>query len=233
MLHSTHGMNRTRIKICGVTRPEDAIAAARAGADAIGMAFYEPAPRYVSPERARQILAALPPFVTPVGVFVDASADHVTKVATGLGLRHVQLNGDESPGEVARLRRFAVVKAVRVDRNTFRATLDRWRAAVRDLKLSHLRGLVLEPAHTGQPGGTGVPNDWETVLAEQRAGGFDGLPPLIAAGGLRPETVADVVRGLRPWAVDVSSGVEEVRGIKSAAKLDAFVAAVRDADAGG
>ena len=222
---------RTRIKICGVCRPEDAAAAAEAGADAIGLVFHPPAPRCLTMERAREILAATAAFVTPVGLFVDVSADEVRKTAAALGLRHVQLNGAESPETVSSLSGLAVIKAVRVDPGRFGQTLSLWRDAVRSLGLTNLKGLVLETAGTGAAGGTGVANDWATVLRHLAAGDFDGLPPVIAAGGLTPETVAAVVRDVRPWAVDVSSGVEEVRGKKSAEKIWAFVAAVRQADA--
>jgi phosphoribosylanthranilate isomerase len=223
-------LRRTRIKICGVCRPGDAAAAAEAGADAIGLVFHPPAPRCVTPQRAREILAALPPFVTPVGLFVDVSADEVRRTAQALGLRHVQLNGDEPPEVVARLTDFAVVKAIRVDAERFGATLSLWRDAVRGLRLGHLKGVVLETARTGRPGGTGVANDWPTVLRHRAAGDFDGLPAVIAAGGLTPETVGPVVRDVRPWAVDVSSGVEQVRGEKSPERIAAFIDAVRRAD---
>jgi phosphoribosylanthranilate isomerase len=222
--------HRTRIKICGVCRPEDAEAAAAAGADALGLVFHPTASRCVTVERAREILSAVPAFVTPVGVFVNVSASEVRDVAGRLGLRHVQLNGEEPPAVVAELAGLAVIKAIRVDRDQFGQTLDTWRRAVRSLALSNLKGLVLETAGTGRAGGTGVPNDWETVLRHRAAGDFVGLPPVIAAGGLTPETVGDVVRTVHPWAVDVSSGVEETRGQKSAAKLRAFVEAVRRAD---
>ena len=223
---------RTRIKICGIARPEDAAAAAEAGADAIGLIFHPPAPRYVSLERAREILATLPAFVTPVGLFVDVHADGIRDTARSLGLRHIQLNGNETPETVAALAPLVVIKAVRVERETFAQTLEHWRDAVRSLGLTNLKGLVLETAGTGRPGGTGVANDWDTVRRCRQAGDFDGLPPVIAAGGLTPETVAAVVRDVRPWAVDVSSGVEEVRGRKSVERLRAFVNAVRGADAG-
>ena len=217
---------RTRVKICGVCRVEDAVLAARSGADAIGIALHPAARRHVPHERARAILDAIPPFVTPVGIFVDADAEDVLHVARSLGLRHVQLNGHETPETVDRLRGLVVLKAVRVDPSTFGAELDRWRDAISRLKLNHLRGLVLETANTGQPGGSGVANDWATIARSKRDGNFDELPPVIVAGGLTPETVGDVVREIRPWAVDVSSGVEERLGEKSPRKVDDFIAAV-------
>ena len=222
---------RTRIKICGVRRPQDALAAGRAGADAIGLVFHQAAPRHVSLEQARDILAVLPAFVTPVALFVDAGAEQVRRVTGELHLRHVQLHGDETPDDVAALSHLAVIKAVRVDPTRFGGTLRQWRDSVATRGLPQLKGLVLETAATTAAGGTGVPNDWHTVREHQSRGAFAGLPPVIAAGGLAPETVARVVRDVRPWAVDVSSGVEESRGIKSEAKIAAFVAAVRAADA--
>src|SRR5205823_95163 len=125
------------------------------------------------------------------------------------------------------------IKAVRVDAARFGDALEAWRRAVAKKRLTNLKGLVLETAGTGQPGGTGLPNDWATVLEQQARGGFDRLPPIIAAGGLTPETVGRVVKDVRPWAVDVSSGVEESLGKKSPEKVAAFVAAVQRADAAG
>lgn len=223
-------MGRTRIKICGVCRPGDALSAAEAGADAIGLVFHPPARRNVTVEQARAILTALPPFVTPVGLFVDAATESIRQVTGTLGLRHVQLHGDEPPAQVAELAPLTVIKAVPVDRETFPQALARWRDAIHSLRLTNLRGLVLETAHTGKPGGTGIANDWEAVRVAIRAGQFEGLPTVIAAGGLRPETVGAVVRDLRPWAVDVSSGVEEALREKSREKVEAFVRAVREAE---
>jgi phosphoribosylanthranilate isomerase len=221
-------MYRTRIKICGVTRVEDAVAAARAGADAVGMVFYKPAPRCITDERAREILAALPPFVTPVGLFVDAPVQEVSQTARHLGLRHLQLHGHEDAATLRALNGFTILKAVRVARETFRAELDCWRREIAKGGLAHLRGLLLETA--GSQGGTGAANDWEFVKSCQAVRAFDGLPPIIAAGGLTPENVAAVVRDVRPWAVDVSSGVEVSKGVKSPEKIAAFVDAVNAAN---
>jgi phosphoribosylanthranilate isomerase len=223
---------RTRIKICGVTRPADAVAAARAGADAIGLVFYPKSRRVVSPATAHQIIRALPAFVMPVGLFVDQPFDDVRLISETLGLRCIQLHGHETPGAVALLAPFAVLKVIRADRATLANELAQWRAVLR-AGLSNLIGLVLEtPADASSvPGGTGVENDWATIADLQRAGAFDGLPPIIAAGGLRPDNVRGVIERLRPWAVDVSSGVEGATvGEKSAERIDAFVAEVRRAD---
>jgi len=223
-------MPRTRIKICGITCAEDALAAADAGADAVGMVFHPPAPRYVPPERAAKIIAALPPFVSVVGLFVDAPVAEVLARAQALRLRHVQLHGHEEPAYVAQLSGLAILKAVRVDPVEFRGLLDAWRQATAHHRLDHLRGLVLETGGIKEPGGSGVENDWNAIAQARDAGALTGLPPLIAAGGLLAGNVGRVVRELRPWAVDVSSGVESTPGRKSIEKMRDFIRAVRDAD---
>ena len=230
VLNSPDVTHRTRIKICGVCRPEDALLAAEAGADAIGIVFHESSARYVVPDRAREILAALPPFVTPVGLFVDAGVDTVVDTARRLGLRHVQFNGHETLEQIRAVAPLTVIKAIRVERGRFTGLLAELRDAIERLHVTNLAGFVLETAGTDKPGGTGVANDWEAVIEARRAGAFKGLPPIIAAGGLKPETVGGVVRTVRPFAVDVSSGVEESLKVKSEAKIRAFVAAVREAD---
>lgn len=221
-------MNRTRIKICGITRAEDALTAARAGADAIGLVFYPGAKRCISIDRAKDILRELPPFVTPVGLFVDQPIDEVRTTANALGLRHLQFNGHEEAQLIAELKEFVIIKAVRVARDSFAQDLARWRDAIARHPLSHVRGFVLETA-SAHPGGSGMENDWEAVHQAIQQGAFAGLPPIIAAGGLTPQNVAEVVRRINPWAVDVSSGVEESFGIKSAQRIGAFVNAVRGA----
>lgn len=221
-------MNRTRIKICGITRPADALAAANAGADAIGIVLHRDSPRGIHLHDAAEIIRALPCFVTPVALFVDAPVDEVLSRAASLGIRHVQLHGHESPEMVAQLKNLVILKAMRADRQTLAGELLMWNQAMTAGNLRNLRGLVLETA-AAAPGGTGVANDWELIEELQRQRHFDGLPPIIAAGGLTPSNVGAVVRQLRPWAVDVSSGVEESRGMKSPAKIDAFIRAVREA----
>jgi phosphoribosylanthranilate isomerase len=216
---------RTRIKICGITSAADARLAVDAGADAIGMIFYAPAPRNISLETAKAILDVLPAFVTPVGVFGDADNATVSKTVDALHLRHVQLNGGQTPAQVAELRGLRVIKAIRVDA-TFRDELAKWRAA----ELKNLIGIVLETGGTKEAGGTGIANDWAAIHCCQDEGGFIGLPPIIAAGGLMPGTVANIVREIRPFAVDVSSGVESERGKKSAEKIADFIRAVRGED---
>lgn len=221
-------MPRTRVKICGVMRPQDAIAAARAGADAIGMVFYPQAKRSIAPAVAREILHALPAFVTPVALFVDQDVEEMKGLAASLGIRHIQLHGHESPATVAALREFTVLKALRAARDTLRAELTFWREATESLDLANLQSFVLETPG-GATGGTGIENDWAAIAALQTAGTFEGLPPLIAAGGLTPENVASVVQRLRPYAVDVSSGVESDVGQKSRDRLSAFIDAATSA----
>jgi phosphoribosylanthranilate isomerase len=219
---------RTRIKICGVSRLDDALAAAAAGADAIGLVCHRAAGRYVPPDVASRIVAGLPAFVTPVALFVDAGRDEVLAVCAEIGVRQVQYHGHETP-EVVRAVGLPALKAIRADPQTLERDLDIWRAAVADGGLPLLKGLVLESPGPGV-GGTGKENDWAYLADVARRGGFAGLPPIIAAGGLTPVNVGIVVRSLRPWAVDVSSGVERVRGEKAAEMIENFVRAVRDAD---
>ncbi len=214
-------MPRTRIKFCGITRPHDAIAAANAGADAIGLNFCATSPRRITIDQATQILAALPPFITPIALFADSYAAEVTRITQILHLTHIQLHGNEPPEFLAQLPNVKILKAIRVEKNKFVETLNRWKA-------TRVSALLLETP--GTTGGSGIENDWETVIATRDTGIFDGLPPIIAAGGLRPDTVAAVIRRLRPFAVDVSSGIESAPGIKSIEKMTAFAAAVRSAD---
>ena len=223
-------MSRVRVKICGVMRPEDAAAACRHGADAIGMIFHIAAARNISIDRARQILSAAEPFVTPVGVFVDAGPQEIRDTAATLGLRTIQLNGDQTAQTIADLRGLRVLRAVRVTRGGLVERLQSLQRDIASHELTHLIGIVLEPGGTKLPGGTGVANDWDEVIAAQAAGAFEGLPPLIAAGGLRPETVAVVVRRVHPYAVDVSSGVESSPGVNSEAAIEQFIQAAHSAN---
>jgi len=216
-------MMRTRIKICGITRPEDAASAASAGADAIGVICHPAARRYVLPEVAREIIAAAGPLVTPVGVFVDQSAEDIRRLADVLRLGVVQLNGRQRPTHAAELSRHGlwVLRAVPV-RKGWTAQIIAWRQAA--------AAVVLESAVKGSAGGSGVPNDWQVVMRALNRGRVPADVRLVAAGGLTPDNVADVVRAIRPWAVDVSSGVESEYGRKSPEKIRAFIMAVRQAE---
>jgi phosphoribosylanthranilate isomerase len=226
-------VHRTRIKICGICRPQDAVVAARYGADAVGIVLDPNAGRYVSLDLARQIFAAVPPFVTPVGLFVNASAAEIKRVVAEIPFSAVQLHGDESPSVVADLKPIRIIKAVHLKPGD-PAPLKKWRDAIRDLKLTNLVGLLIESARAGAaPGGTGVASNFTSIRQLQDADQFAELPPVIIAGGLTAHNVADVVQRLHPFAVDVSSGVESVKHQKSAEEIQAFVRAVRQADGGG
>jgi phosphoribosylanthranilate isomerase len=208
-------------------RPEDAAMAAACGADAVGVILHPASPRNVPLEMAERILSALPPFVTPLGVFVNSTVEQILDISERLGLECVQLHGDETREVVAALGGLSVIKAIRVVPATFSQSLNVFRG------LANLKGIVLETGGTREPGGTGVANDWELIRKFQEAGAFDGLPAMVAAGGLNPGNVEGVIRLLRPWAVDVSSGVEAKRGEKSERLVREFIEAVERADGGG
>lgn len=204
----------TRVKICGITRVEDGLAAARHGADAVGLVFYPASPRHVSAAQAAAIARALPPFVTTVGLFVNPTVAEVEAVLGELRLDLLQFHGDEAPEFC---RRFGVpwLKAVRV-----KAGLDLVQYAIR---YREAKGLLLDAYVEGLAGGTGRSFDWNLIPAELP-------PPVVLSGGLSPANVAAAIRQVRPWAVDVSSGVEAAKGIKDAAKIAAFMEGVRSAD---
>lgn len=201
----------TRIKICGITRSEDALVCAHAGADAIGLVFYPPSPRHVVAAQAAAIARALPPFITTVGLFVNPAVERVEAVLNEVHLDVLQFHGDETPEFCAG---FGVpyLKAIRV-----KAGVDLVQCAIR---YREAQGLLLDAYVEGTPGGTGQSFDWELIPA--------GLPlPVILSGGLSPANIVDAIRRVRPWAVDVSSGVEASKGIKDAAKIAAFIEGVR------
>jgi phosphoribosylanthranilate isomerase len=204
----------TAVKICGITRIEDGLAAARGGAHAIGLVFYRPSPRYVAPALARDIIGALPPFVTPVALFVDASAAEVREVIAIAPVALLQFHGVESP-QFCRQFGLPYVKAVRVRRG---ADLLQYARDYHDAK-----ALLLDAFVEGTHGGTGQSFDWSLIPRT--------LPlPVVLSGGLDPQNVAGAIQQVRPWAVDVSSGVESAPGIKDAAKIAAFMSGVRNAD---
>lgn len=208
-------MDRTRIKICGITSPDDGRLAVEAGADAIGLVFHPPSPRAVSVDQAAAICAELPAFVTAVGLFVDPDAEQVAHALNGCPLDILQFHGHESPGFCAGFGR-RYLKAVRMGTGTdLEEMAGRYGG----------RRLLLDAYVPGQAGGTGETFRWSLIPA--------GLAPgVVLAGGLTPGNVAEAVRTVRPFAVDVSSGVEDRPGVKSAERLAAFVQGVRDADGG-
>lgn len=207
-------MTPTRIKICGITREEDAEAAAIAGADAVGLVFYAPSPRHVDAGRAAAIVAVLPPFVSVVGLFVDATEADVAAVLDAVPVDTLQFHGSESPAYCAAFHR-PWIKAVRMKPGLdVEAAIGRYGGA---------RALLVDSWREGVPGGTGETFDWERLPARAPV-------PLVLAGGLDADNVGRAVRRVRPAAVDVSGGVESAPGIKDAAEIARFVAAVRAAD---
>jgi phosphoribosylanthranilate isomerase len=214
-------MSLFRIKICGITRPEDAAAIAEAGADAIGLNFFAASPRFVEDDRAAEIIAALPAQVAKVGVFVNADAGAIQHKVARLGLDWVQLHGDEPPEFIMELSGLAVIRAVRLQ-DRVSVVLPRAKG-----KLTRLPKAVLIDAYSEAAyGGTGQTVAWEAVPEARRR--LAGLP-VILAGGLTPENVAEAIRVGRPDAVDTASGVESAPGVKDLEKVRAFVAAANKA----
>jgi phosphoribosylanthranilate isomerase len=206
-------MKRTRIKICGITRTQDALAAAAAGADAIGLVFYPHSPRYLSGERAVEIRDALPPFVQTVALFVNPDAAQVAQVIGRVRPAMLQFHGDETPEFCAQFG-MPFVKACRV-----KPGVD----ALEYLRPFSRAAAWLFDSYVPEYGGVGERFDWSLLPASREK-------PFILSGGLERGNVAEAVRGVRPWGVDVSSGVESAKGIKDAAKIAAFIAEVRNAD---
>lgn len=205
--------DRTRIKICGLTREVDVDAAVAAGADAIGFVFYPPSPRYVTPQRAAELARRLPPFVSAVGLFVNAEPADVREILDRVPLHILQFHGDEPEVDCARYRR-PYLKAARVTPD-----LD----LVQYAACYPTASALLLDAFVEGYGGGGKTFDWTLIPAQ--------LPlPVVLSGGLDAANVGEAVRRVGPAAVDVSSGVEAAKGIKDAAKIAAFIAAVRAAE---
>jgi len=213
-----------RVKICGITTADDARVAARAGADAVGLNFYAKSPRCVEPDEARRIIRALPSDVVKVGLFVNASVEEVSQTFDALGLDLVQLHGNEPPELLARLGERPVMRAFRVGGEGVEPVAD-YLEACRGLGCLP-RLVLLDSRAKGAYGGTGKVGDW-AALARYPIHPWH--PPLVLAGGLRPENVAEAVRAVRPAGVDTASGVESSPGRKAAALVERFVAAALDA----
>ena len=207
----------TRVKICGITNLEDALFAAEAGADALGFNFYAKSPRYIVPDRAREIILRLPPFVAKVGIFVNEELDRVREIMAHCHLDYAQLHGDEPPEYLEALYPSAI-KALRV------------RSAVDVERLGHYRAVayLLDAYHPTKSGGTGETWDWELATAAKQYGVPTQLA-LILAGGLTPDNVADAIERVHPYAVDVSSGIEAAPGIKDHQKVQCFIIAAKGA----
>jgi phosphoribosylanthranilate isomerase len=204
---------RTRVKICGVKRPEDARLACDLGADAVGFVFWPASPRFVDPERARAIVAELPPFVSAVGVFVDQTPEYVNGVAGLVKLSAVQLHGHEQPEAYARSR-YRIIKALPVT-----SDFDPVRACE---GLPQIATMLLDAHDPIRRGGTGRPVNWRAAAAAAR------LRPVILSGGLNASNVVDAIDRVRPYAIDLSSGVESSPGVKDPDKLRQLFAILDD-----
>lgn len=217
-------MPRTRIKICGLTREEDVRHAVHAGADAIGFVLYPPSPRAVSPQRAGELARMLPPFVTPVLLFVNATAEEVRAGVAAVPNALLQFHGDETPAECL-LHGRPYIRAARVPTGDGAAGFDLLKYAEQHAAAQ----AILLDAHVQGYGGGGVSFDWTAFNWSHPQ--LNASARLVLSGGLTPANVTAGVRLVRPWAVDVSSGVESAKGIKSPELIDRFIEAVRLADA--
>ena len=201
---------RTRVKICGITRPEDGLKAANSGVDAIGLVFYTKSPRAVTIEQAQVIVAALPAFITVVALFVDAPKDEVMQVLSQVNIDTIQFHGNESVQDCEQYGR-RYIKAIRMtDDIVLSDIMEQYASAT---------AILVDSYHKDMPGGTGESFDWQRI-SKELAG------DVILAGGLESDNIASAIKTVRPYAVDVSSGVESEKGIKDGSKIDAFMRGV-------
>lgn len=205
---------RTRVKICGFTRVEDAVSAARLGVDAIGLVFYPPSPRHVGIDQAIEIVRALPAFVSVVALFVDERESRIREVLERVPIDCLQFHGDE-PAEVCRIYRKPYMKALSMKQGIDISGLA--------MQYHDAAGLLLDAYHPGAKGGTGSRFDWELIPDHCAL-------PIILAGGLDADNARQAVQTVRPYALDVSSGVEAEKGIKDALKMAAFIREVNEGD---
>ena len=201
-----------RVKICGITNLEDALAAAEFGADAVGFVLYPNSPRYIKPAQAKLIIDQLPPYVTPVGVFADQPAEEIWRMMEECGFDLVQLQGDESPEFCWRLGS-RVVKAIRVKDH----------GSLKQMAEYSVRAFVLDTYRENQLGGTGERFDWDLAVQARSFG------RIVLAGGLTPENVRDAIRKVQPYGVDVSTGVEKYLGKKDHSKIENFIKQAKSA----
>jgi phosphoribosylanthranilate isomerase len=203
-----------RVKICGITNVGDARLAVRFGADALGFNFVRSSRRLISRELARAIIASLPPFITPVGVFADEPVSSILDMCSFCGIHTVQLHGDEEQGDISQLSRLKCVKAIRIAEESDTRLLPRYTCDA----------YLLDAYVPGELGGTGETFNWEWAREANTHG------PIILAGGLNPDNVEDAIRTARPYAVDVASGVESAPGRKDRSLLQAFIARAKGAE---
>jgi phosphoribosylanthranilate isomerase len=211
-MNAANYYSRIRVKICGCTRRSDAVNAALLGVDAIGLVFYAASPRCVSPDTAADIVRALPPFVTVVALFVDEQPETIRDILRQVPVDLLQFHGDESP-ELCSSFRVPYVKAVRMNSEVDIGEIEQ--------RYSGARGLLLDAYHPDQKGGTGLQFDWGLIPRKS-------LMPVVLAGGLNPDNIQDALGRVRPFAVDVSSGVESGKGFKDMNKMAAFLREVQE-----
>lgn len=227
MSNSAHPALLTRVKICGLTRAIDVQAAVQAGADAVGFVFYSPSPRAVSAEQVVQLLEFVPPFVQPVGLFVDVNETELLDILKTVRIDLLQFHGNETPEECARLAALTGkrwMKAVQMKPDVdINPIIDSYRAV-------GASGILLDAWHPDLFGGTGHAFDWRRFPQFEQFPNNESLCPLILAGGLTPDNVAEAIRQTRPFAVDVSGGVESAKGIKDSTLIQRFIAAVQLVD---
>jgi len=209
---ATFLVDMTLIKICGITNLEDAVAAVAAGADALGFNFYKPSPRYITPQRAREIIDQLPESVLKVGVFVNEESEIVQKIANESSVTAVQLHGHESPDYCHELANQYVIKALAVSHDFDAQVIERYR----------VDAIMLDTKHNTLHGGTGRVFDWSIAQQVRKL-----VPRLYLAGGLSPENVAEAIETVRPYAVDVCSSLETSPGTKNHNRMRAFITAAR------
>ncbi len=201
-----------KIKICGITNLDDALYAAERGADALGFNFYKKSPRFIEPEKAAEIISQLPPFIQPVGVFVNEREEKIREVQALTCIQTVQLHGDESP-EFCEHFGSRVIKAFQI----------KDKESIKHMAHYHVGAFLLDSYQNSLRGGTGETFDWHLAVVAKTFG------RVILAGGLTPENVAEAVKLVQPYGVDVAGGVEREKGIKDQAKLKTFISAVRRA----
>ena len=220
-------MASVQVKICGLTRPDQAAEIAQLGVDAIGVVLARSS-RQVSPEQAREISQSVPKGIEVVGVFVDSDAGTINRISQQVGLSMVQLHGNE-PAEIVGMIDLPCIKAFRIRDENWFEQVRRWLSSVR--QADKVKAILLDTYKPGIAGGTGEQFNWQWVVQARQGGFLKESPPIILSGGLNPDNVAQAIRIVKPYAVDASSGVEDTPGIKNIEKVKSFINAVRRIEA--
>ena len=213
--------HRVRVKIEGLRSGDDARRVAMLGADAVGLVF-APSPRQVSLQQAREVVAAVGPWVATVGLFVNAPVDEINEIVDATGIDYVQLHGDEPPHCAGQIRA-KVIKAFRVRDEQWLSEVSRWLSGLDAQGRRRFSAVLLDAFDSSARGGTGQKFNWDLVADARNRGDLRDLGPIILAGGLDPSCVADAIRTIAPWGVDVASGVESAPGVKDFQKVEAFI----------